>query len=69
MYCKTKKIKKIMKKIIDFITFVMAIAFVGSLVLVGKELLTDSSIYLSLLGLIFYCCKFRYFSFFNSTSL
>jgi hypothetical protein len=42
-----------MKKIIDFITFVMAIAFVGSLVLVGKELLTDNSIYLSLLGLIF----------------
>ena len=42
-----------MKKIIDFITFVIAIAFVASLAFVGKELLTDSSIYLSLLGLIF----------------
>lgn len=40
-----------MKKIIDFITFVMSIAFVGSLVLLGKELLTYS--YLCLLGLIF----------------
>lgn len=42
-----------MNKIIDFITFVIAIAFIASLVLVGKELLTDSSIYLCLLGLIF----------------
>lgn len=42
-----------MEKINDFIMFVMAIAFIASLVLVGKELLTDSSIYLCLLGLIF----------------